>query len=131
MSDKDFTERRVFTEEFPNAVLQICLFHILQSLIFFAVRLLVINGHSTRKERTCTRNFDEIGLFKIRMWDNEHYQSSLQSDLTGVISYHNAHWHKIRDEWVECYRGVQFTLGERTNNRLESINGKIKSVCNR
>ena len=32
MSDKEFTVRRVFTEEFPNAVLQICLFHTLQSL---------------------------------------------------------------------------------------------------
>ena len=26
---------------------------------------------------------------------------------------------------------TKFTLGEKTNNRLESINGKLKSVCSR
>ena len=30
---------------------------------------------------------------------------------------------------MECFKGESFTLGERTNNRLESINGKVKSVC--
>lgn len=29
------------------------------------------------------------------------------------------------------YKGDVFFLGETTNNRLESINGKIKSVCSK
>jgi len=35
----------------------------------------------------------------------------------------------IRNEWVECFKSFSFTLGERTNNKLENINGKIKSIC--
>ena len=29
----------------------------------------------------------------------------------------------------ECFKG--YTVGERTNNRLESINAKVKSVCSK
>ena len=32
---------------------------------------------------------------------------------------------------MECFKGANFTLGERTNNRLESINAKVKSVCSK
>ena len=32
ITDKDFVERSVFKEEFPNAVLHICLFHALRSM---------------------------------------------------------------------------------------------------
>ena len=59
------------------------------------------------------------------------YQDLLHTKLSTVIDYFNSNWHKIRHEWVECYKGMNFTLGETTNNRLENINGKIKSVCSR
>lgn len=32
MTDKDFTERMVYGEAFPNACLQLCLFHVLRSI---------------------------------------------------------------------------------------------------
>ena len=32
---------------------------------------------------------------------------------------------------MEGFKGLSFTLGERTNNRLGSINSKVKSVCSR
>ena len=40
-------------------------------------------------------------------------------------------WLGIKHEWATCYKNSQFTLGELTNNRLESMNGKVKSVCSR
>jgi len=58
----------------------------------------------------------------------KHYAQFLKSPQS-VIHYYNANWHTIRDEWVECFKSLSFTLGENTNNRLESINGKLKSVC--
>ena len=33
------------------------------------------------------------------------------------------------EEWVACHKSRHFTLDEQTNNRLESLNGKIKYVC--
>ena len=129
MSDKDFNERSVFRKEFPDAVLHLCLFHTLRSF---------------RREVTC----DKLGIrpgerdhalelstklvySKSENEYDENYQELLQSGLSTVISYYNINWHPIRLEWVECFKGVNFSLGETTNNRLENINGKIKSVCNR
>ena len=129
ITDKDFTERVVFNEEFPEASLHICLFHALRSF---------------RREVTC----DKLGirpgerdhslevitkLAYSRSEDeyDDHYASLLDSAPKSVINYYNANWHEIRHEWVECFKSVCFTLGERTNNRLESINSKVKSVCSK
>ena len=51
--------------------------------------------------------------------------------MQSVIAYYNANWHCICHEWVVAYKSVSFTLGEQTNNRIESINSKIKSFCSR
>ena len=129
VSDKDFTERSVFSEEFPGSTLQLCLFHVLRSFC---------------REITC----DKLGLrpgerdyvlellTKLVYSSSEeeyekHYAEFLKSSPQSVIQYYSANWHSIKDEWVECYKSLSFTLGEKTNNRLESINGKLKSVCSR
>ena len=62
---------------------------------------------------------------------NQNYQVLLGSGLRSVIEYYNSNWHPIRHQWVECFKGANFTMGEKTNNRLECINSKIKSVCSR
>jgi len=53
----------------------------------------------------------------------------LETCPQSVITYCNSNWQDIRTEWVECFKVFSFTLGERTNNRLENLNEKIKSVC--
>ena len=129
ITDKDFTERTVFNEQFPEASLHICLFHALRSF---------------RREVTC----DKLGirpgerdhsleiitkLAYSRSEDeyDEHYVTLLESAPKSVINYYNANWHDIKHEWVECFKSACVTLGERTNNRLESINSKVKSVCSK
>ncbi|KAF0704876.1 chromatin modification-related protein YNG2-like, partial [Aphis craccivora] len=45
-----------------------------------------------------------------------------------VMEYYNKNWHAICNEWV---MGMTFNTGNfmnKTNNRLESFNGKLKSV---
>ena len=129
ITDKDFTERSVFSEEFSGSTLQLCLFHVLKSF---------------RREITC----DKFGLrpgeqdyvlellTKLVYSSSEeecknHYAELLKSSPQSVIQYYDANWHSIKDEWVECNKYLSFTVGEKTNNRLESINGKLKSVCSR
>ena len=50
---------------------------------------------------------------------------------TNIIASNTILWHPIRQEWVCYVKRDAFCLGEATNNRLESINGKIKSVCSK
>ena len=128
MSDKDFVERAVFKSEFPNASLLLCLFHTLRSM---------------KREVSCEKLGLRIGerdhalemLTKLVLSKSEeymrNYQILLESGLHAVIGYFNSNWHDIRHEWVEFFKGTNFTLGEKTNNRLESINAKVKSVCSK
>jgi len=62
---------------------------------------------------------------------DKHYASLLDSAPMSVITYYNGNWHEIRHEWVDCFKSACTTFGERTNNRLECINSKVKSVCSK
>ena len=46
-----------------------------------------------------------------------------------MLDYYDTNLHPIHHQWVECFKGANFTVGVSTNNCLESINAKIKSVC--
>lgn len=129
ITDKDFNERAVFRKEFPQAALHICLFHTLRSFRreVTTEKLGIRPGERDHALEIITN----LPYSKSEAENEEHYQDLLHSGLKSVISYYNSNWHGIRHEWVDCFKAVSFTLGERTNNRLENINGKIKSVCSR
>ena len=57
------------------------------------------------------------------------YENFKLCGLQPVIDYFDVNWNSIKDQWVEGHKGQAFSLGETTNNRLESINAKVKSVC--
>lgn len=45
-----------------------------------------------------------------------------------MIQYFNDNWHLIRNEWVEGHKNKYTNFLNSTNNRLESINQKLKAV---
>ena len=112
MSDKDFNERAVFRKEFPEAALHICLFHTLQSFRreITTEKLGIRSGERDHALEIIMK----LVYSKSESEYEEHYQDLLQSGLKTVVSYYNSNWHDIRHEWVECFKGVSFTLGERT-----------------
>ena len=126
ITDKDFTERGVFRKEFPQAALLICLFHVLK-----AFRREITSGLHSGERDHALEVITELTYAKSEAEYYEHYLALLETCPKSVTEYYNTNWHPIRHEWVECFRGFSFTLGEKTNNRLESINGKVKSVCSR
>ena len=74
----------------------------------------------------------QLAYSKSEQEYDKHYQVLLESGYKStIIDYYNRNWHPIRHQWVECFKGVNFTMGERTNNRLECINSKVKSVCSK
>ena len=129
ISDKDFNERAVFKREFPQAALHLCLFHTLRS--FRREITTEKMGIRCGERELALELMTKLVYSKSESIYMENYQQLLDSGLSNVISYYNDNWHEIREEWVEGYKGAHFTLGESTNNRLENINGKIKSVCSR
>ena len=51
--------------------------------------------------------------------------------IQSVIDYFEENWHRIHVQWVEGLKAANLTFLNRTNNRIESINQKIKSVCSK
>ena len=56
------------------------------------------------------------------------YEDRKSTQLHSVITYYDSNWHNIRKQWVEGLKHQQMSLGERTNNRLESLFQKLKSM---
>ena len=129
ITDKDFTERAVFNEVFPEASLHICLFHALRSFHREVTcdKLGIRPGERDHSLKVIT----QLAYSCSEDEYDDHYANLLESAPKSVINYYNANWHEIRNEWVECFKSVCVTLGERTNNRLEFINSKVKSVCSK
>jgi len=52
------------------------------------------------------------------------------SKYSVFIDYFEKNWLNIKEMWVECYRERQLNLGEKTNNRIESLNCHLKELGN-
>lgn len=72
---------------------------------------------------------DGIRIFRINY--TKLYDEFLKSAPKEVIDYFNKNWHAISDEWVLGMKSCSGNFLNFTNNRLESINGKLKQVINR
>ena len=48
-----------------------------------------------------------------------------------VKTYFDKNWHPIREEWVMGYKFSTGNFLNATNNRLESLNGKLKQVISK
>ena len=59
------------------------------------------------------------------------YKQLMSTRLNTVIQYFNDNCHPIRDEWVEGHKNRYTNFMNATNNRLESINQKLKAVVSR
>ena len=59
------------------------------------------------------------------------YNTLLSKDHTAVNRYFQANWHDIREQWVEGLKKKQFNFLTSTNNRVECINQKLKSVISK
>ena len=127
VSDKDLTERTVFKKEFCSASTLICLFHMLHTLKREVSRekLCLLPGEHDHALEFLTA----IMYSSSPLQYEDIYKDLKVSGLKLVIDYYDTNWHPIHHQWVECFKGANLTVGVSTNNRLESINAKIKSVC--
>ena len=128
-TDKDLTERRVFASAFPQAKLHLCLFHTLRSF-----------SREVTQEKSGVRSGVRDTLLSIfnamaNACSEEVFEQQCalleEMNVPSASRYFERNWLHIKEEWVACHKSQHFTLGEQTNNRLESLNGKIKSVCAR
>ncbi|XP_057320539.1 uncharacterized protein LOC130664581 [Microplitis mediator] len=124
MTDKDLTERRVISDLFPGIPTLLCLFHTLRT---FGRKVTVQEMEISASERITSLNFLEK-LAKSSSAENydKIYEEFKKAVPLQVLEYFNQNWHPIRAEWT-AYSMKYGNLGNTTNNRLESLNSKIKN----
>ena len=128
-SDKDFTERDAFKNCFPEASLNICLYHTLRS---FRREITCDKLGITSAERLrCLELVSKLAYAKSNKEFDTHWAEIKATKLNSVIEYLELNWLPIKHQWVACFKDEGLNLGENTNNRLESLFSKIKSVCSK
>lgn len=126
MTDKDLTERSVIEKVLPNCSLRLCRFHTLRTF---------------KREITC----DKLGVtlaerdfakshFEAMCWAQTeesymaHYKSFVEASPAQIVQYFDTNWHVIYNQWTGIAKHGIGCFGNKTNNRLESFNLKLKSV---
>ena len=59
---------------------------------------------------------------------SELYEEFQRDSHKEVVAHFNKNWHPIKDEWVLGMKSDYGSFLNFTNNRLESLNGKLKQV---
>lgn len=129
MTDKDILERDVIKRTFPDANLLICVFHTLRT---FAREVTTTKLSITAEERESCLHL----LQKMVTAKSDAQFDALQEEFDDVApqsfqQYYDKNWRGIKNEW---YTGPQFqvsSFNNTTNNRLECLNAKLKSVVKR
>lgn len=125
IADKDFADRIVFKEKFPDVPIQICIFHALKTF----------DREITTKKRNITEAEKEVALSILRNMVycesfeeySELHQKLINENLPAVTDYFEKNWHTIYREWTLFGTNNYMNFLTRTSNRLESFNQKIKS----
>lgn len=129
MSDKDLNEREVIMQEIPDAQLLICLFHCFRSFR----REITINkmGITPGERDMCLSILQKLAYATDEDTYDDLYKQFSESAPRTVKEYFDTEWHPIKSQWT---MGMKFATGNflnSTNNRLECINSKLKSVISR
>lgn len=125
--DKDFTEHKVLKEEFPNAVILYCQWHVIKAMYKGIVDSDV---HKSDREE-CRR----IIQLLVHAKDETQYKS-LKIELYNTANkafrlYFERNWESCKSMWVTFERDQHTHFANTTNNRLESHNQKLKDLTSR
>ena len=126
MTDKDFNERAIIKELFPTATVLICLFHSLRSCkreISDKALGLAEGAQVVLKEL-----LHSMCYAKSEDEYTKHYENFMNAAPLHVQKYFDKNWHNIRQEWVLSFVFSCSNFLNTTNNRVESFNGKLKSI---
>lgn len=129
IGDKDFADRSVYKEYFPDAVLQICLFHVLQ--IFNREVTTTKRDITTEERKNALEILQKLAYSESKASYDQLYSQLCDLKLDLVTKYYNENWHNIKEEWTLFGRNQYAHYMNTTNNRAERTNRTIKELCKR
>jgi zinc finger SWIM domain-containing protein 3 len=128
-TDRDLVERQVLHEELSQAPLLVRPLHVLQT---FRRDVTCERMSITPPQRdTCLEILQHIVHSQSREEYNEKCKLLEQAGIQTVVDYYKNVWEEIRQEFVECFSGMNLPFGSRPDSKPDSINEKVKRVCSR
>ena len=107
----------------------ICLFHTLRS---FRREILVEKmGITSGQRNMCLEMLQQLAYATSEEKYDELYRQFCSCAPHTVLKYFNENWHPIRKQWTMGMKYASGNFLNGTNNRLECINAKLKSVISR
>lgn len=126
VTDKHHTLRKCLKSQFPRTELLICKFHVSQH---FRREVTIGKYNITSIKRD---NILEILNKMIHSRNKTEFDSLCNNLFTEgnkkLTDYFNTNWKPIADEWVIALSTAHHFYDNLTNNRIESINSKLKST---
>lgn len=124
MADKDNVERHVLRENFENVPVYICVFHSLQAV----KRGLKGKGLSVDEQERIYNLFYDLLYSSSEEAYTEQYKKFCKEVPEEILkSYFNKYWFNCQSEWT-VYNMKEGNLSNETNNRVESMNQKMKQI---
>ena len=122
--DKDFTEIKLVKELWPQSLYLLCTWHVLKYL-----RKQVISMEKTTKEtkQEVISIIYKIIHAKTEAAYNTEYEILMKTAPNSFSNYFTTNWHHCRETWAHYFRQSLPTLGNNTNNRIENLNGRLKT----
>ena len=122
--DKDFTEWKVLKEEFPDAKLLFCQWHVMKAMFKKMVDCDVEkcerdNMRGLLRQLVYSKSAEEYEDTKKEVYSRSNKQFQ---------TYFESQWDGCQEMWVTFKRDYNAHLGNTTNNRLESHNQKLKDL---
>ncbi|KAJ8966430.1 hypothetical protein NQ314_003528 [Rhamnusium bicolor] len=126
MTDKDLSERDVIRRLFPDANLIICIFHVMK--IFCREITCEKMGITSIKRKKCLEILQQLVYSRTDKEFKNLCNILKDTGYTKVYAYFEKNWLHIKDEWSLNEEYLRGSFLNTTNNRLESINSKLKQV---
>lgn len=128
LTDKSFPDRKAYTECFPGAQLQLCIFHVIQAWIR-EISAKDMNISSAEKKQVLLVMNEMLFAPSERQY-NKAYENIR---FPVVKEYIDRNWHplEVRKQWATYLTDNMQNYLNRTTNRIESLNQKLKTVVTR
>ena len=121
MVDNDMNEISCLQTVFPNVTVELCLFHV-QKAMTNNISDLTCDKVKDDLRRCCLKACYARSKFEYLEWK----EKCLECDDEFSV-YFLEHWDSKRDKWVQFKRSKHLIFHNRTNNRLECYQQKLKS----
>lgn len=123
ITDKDLTERNVLKKLLPWVRLFLCQFHILQAM---GREITPAKMTATKEEvDSCLEILNCMVKTPYKEVFDKKFEELREIAPPKILLYYLNNHHDLKEEWAK-HLMIDFTFGQFTNNRTESLNSSIK-----